>query len=71
MKVKESLTLRRIATFLRPFYVEDYQLIDILFFDEEGIKFSTGHGWFDAYWEDDGWKFQSQFNKSGFGRQRF
>ena len=67
MKVKESLTLRRRAKFFKPFYVEDYQLIDIHFFDEEGLKFSTGHGWFDAYWEDDGWKFQSQIMRLAFG----
>lgn len=69
MKVKESLTLRRIATNLKPFYIEDYQLKDIHFFDEEGLKFSTGHGWFDAYWEDDGWKFQSQIMRLAFGIQ--
>jgi len=69
MKVKESLTLRRRATFFKPFYVEDYRLKDIHFFDEEGLKFSTGHGWFDAYWEDDGWKFQSQIMRLAFGIQ--
>ncbi len=58
MKIRESLTLRRRATYFKPFYVEDYQLDDIHFFDEGGLKFSTGHGWFDAYWKDDGWKFQ-------------
>lgn len=67
MKVRESLTLRRRATFFKPFYVEDHQLDDIHLFDEEGIKFSTGHGWFDAYWEDDGWKFQSQIMQLAFG----
>jgi len=69
MKTRESLTLRRRASFFKPFYIEDYQLIDIHFFDEEGLKFSTGHGWFDAYWEDDGWKFQSQIMRLAFGIQ--
>ena len=63
MRIRESLTLRRRAAYFKPFYVEDYQLKDIHFFDEKGIKFSTGHGWFDAYWREDSWKFQEYGKK--------
>jgi hypothetical protein len=46
MQIKNApLILERMGDWFNPFFIEGYKLTNIHFYDEDGIKFSTGYGW--------------------------
>jgi CRISPR/Cas system-associated protein endoribonuclease Cas2 len=44
--VKKKLVLVRKAKLFNPFFVGEYELKNIYFFDEKGVKIEVGRGWF-------------------------